>query len=162
MQCGCVAQPGLGLSAAHHERRERKILLELKFDDREGSFEMQVSLADLKQKLLELCAVWLCCTTRVGFECCSSREKRARILLELKFDDREGSFEMQVSLADLKQKLLELCAVWLCCTTGFGFECFCFLGQRSPTLCMFGSSAGKRRAIRCLCKLHEDMHSKVV
>ena len=108
MRCGCVAQPGLGLSAAHHERREREILL------------------------------------------------------ELKFDDREGSFEIQVSLADLKQKLLELCAVWLCCTTGFGFECFCFLGQRSPTLCVFGSLVGKRRAIRFLCKLQEDMPSKVV
>ena len=90
-------------------------------------------------------------------------ERREReILLELKFDDREGCFDMQVSLADLKQKLLELSAVWLCCTTGFGFEYFCFLGQRSPTLCVLGSLAGKRRAIRLLCKLQEDMPSKVL
>ena len=96
-------------------------------------------------------------------QCAADHQGReCEILLNLKFDGREGSFEMQVSLADLKQKLLESCAVWLCCTTGFGLECFCFLGQRSPTLCVFGSLASKKRAIRFLCKLHEDMPSKVV
>ena len=64
--------------AVDHQGREREILLELKFDGREGSSEMQVTLADLKQKLLALCAVRLCCTTGVGFECCSSREERAQ------------------------------------------------------------------------------------